>query len=351
MSPVGQAAATALVLAASLGACGHQQQKQEELSELQRTVSTLRAQNATYLKEIAELQNEVFILRDRVETRQVAAQRLAPPQLPSVTLEPGRATPAPDAAPALRREDGEPLYATEVVTSPDGPVTIEYTGEAARRSDRRPVLRLVGDRGGVVVEDVEAARPPFAAPAERAAVAVVRSPRPPSEVPPRVAAVMSVPVPERPERAPPTRAPSALVLYRSALDQLNGGAHADAAAGFREFLRLYPTHDYADNAQYWLGEVYYDLKDFTTAAREFRRVADLYPNGNKVPDALLKLGFSHLSLGDEATGRRVLRELVGSFREHPAARLAHERLVELGDGPAAAPAAVAERKHDSKENP
>jgi tol-pal system protein YbgF len=119
-------------------------------------------------------------------------------------------------------------------------------------------------------------------------------------------------------------------LYRRALDALTAGQHADAAAGFREFLRLHPAHDFADNAQYWLGECYYDLKDYQTAAREFRRVVDRYPDGNKVADALLKLGYAELALGDEPAGRGTLEKLARQFPKADAAGRAQAKLAELG---------------------
>jgi tol-pal system protein YbgF len=123
-------------------------------------------------------------------------------------------------------------------------------------------------------------------------------------------------------------------LYRRSLEALRGGRHDEAAAGFREFLHLHASHDYADNAQYWLAECYYDQKDFPTAVREFRRVLEKYPQGNKVPDALLKIGFCHLALGSTAVGRQTLERLVRTYPGHSAANLAATRLGELGATPA-----------------
>jgi tol-pal system protein YbgF len=85
----------------------------------------------------------------------------------------------------------------------------------------------------------------------------------------------------------------------------------------------------ADNSQYWLGECFYDRKDFTSAVREFRKVIEHYPSGNKVPDALLKVGFSYLSLGSVDAGRQTLSQLQRSYPRHEAAGLASARLAEL----------------------
>ncbi len=293
----------------SLVGCAHTATSENQ-DEMQRTLSALRAQNASYLKKISELENEVFILQDRVQTREVAAQRVGAPVLPSVTLDPRRDSDNGEAASGTRT-----LYNTEIVTDPDGPVTIEYTGAAADKSESRPVLRLVGDRGGVSVDSPEEASP--VAPSRTIARSVPRN-----EV--TVSAVEKRGTDSTSHGKNP-----ALELYRASLDGLTAGTHADAAASFREFLRRYPTHEYADNAQYWLGECYYDLKDYATAVREFRRVVEKHATGNKVPDALLKMGFSYLSLGENGAGRRSLQELVRTYPSHPSARLANERLAAL----------------------
>ena len=99
-----------------------------------------------------------------------------------------------------------------------------------------------------------------------------------------------------------------------------------------EWLRLFASHDFADNAQYWLAEVYYDQKDYPTAVREFRRVMEKYPQGNKVPDALLKLGFCHLALGSTEVARQTLEQVVRSYPGHGAAALATAKLADLGLG-------------------
>jgi tol-pal system protein YbgF len=316
---------------ASLVGCAHNTTVENQ-DEAQRTLSALRAQNAAYLKKISELENEVFILQDRVETREVAAQRVGAPALPSVTLTPAVQEDERSAGPS------NALYNTEVVTDPDGPVTIEYTGDATSKGDARPVLRLVGDRGGISVETPEPDSP--VAPAARSVAQ--RAPR---------TEVTVAPVEKRGTDSTSHGKNPALELYRASLDGLTAGTHADAASSFREFLRRYPTHDYADNAQYWLGECYYDLKDYATAVREFRRVVEKHANGNKVPDALLKIGFSYLSLGENGAGRRSLQELVRTFPQHPTARLAGERLAALSAESTPAPSSETASVAPSKEVP
>jgi tol-pal system protein YbgF len=279
-------------------------------AELEKKIETLRAQNAAYARQVEELENRVFILTDQLDSRRVAAGRAAPPpapapELPKVMLTPGDPTPPaePQAPPQSLLSDSD----------------IEYAGEAARPSPRRPILRLEGSGplGAAPAAADEAAGP------ATAAAAAVPAPAP---------VALAVPVVGADERG--GRAPTALVLYKTSLEHLRGRRHGEAVSGFRDFIRRFPDHDYADNAQYWLGECYYDLRDFAAAAREFRRVVQRFPQGNKVPDALLKAAFSHLQQGSLEPGREALEELLRTFPRHEAAGLAQAKLAELGRGAA-----------------
>ncbi|MGB8295268.1 MAG: tol-pal system protein YbgF [Polyangia bacterium] len=270
------------------------------MERLNRSIESLRVQNAEYAKQVEELENRVFILTDQLESRKVNEQKVATPQLPTVKLHPENDSASPDTAATL-------APATTMV-APESEV--EYAGEAAKSNGSRPVLRLHGEHASTFTE-----RP--AAEAE-----------------------------ERPARAAhesqgsvhANRDMEAFRLYRRAYEALRQGQHDGAAEGFREFLRRYAAHDLADNAQYWLGECYYDTKDFPAAVREFRRVVERFPHGNKVPDALLKVGYSYLALGSIEAGKQTLEQLVRSYPRHETAVLATARLAELDRAGAAHPA-------------
>ena len=118
--------------------------------------------------------------------------------------------------------------------------------------------------------------------------------------------------------------------YRNALEHLRAGRHDEAVLGLRTFVKKFPGHDYADNAQYWLGECFYDRKRYAEAASEFRAAVANYPLGNKAPDALLKLGYCLLAMGEQSKGRDALRQVPEAYPRTEAARLASERLAELG---------------------
>jgi tol-pal system protein YbgF len=282
----------------SLVACAHRGTDGAAVEQLTHQVETLRVQNAAYAKQVEELENRVFILSDQLESRKVNEQRAAPPQLPTITLhpEPARAIePEPEVFPDLA--------STVASSDPE----IEYAGEAAKTGTRRPLLKLQGEQAPVFSEPtIESAR---ASAREATRGTVVREPPP-----------------ARPKVAPDA---NAFQLYRKGYEALRAGQNESARDSFTEFLRLFVSHDLADNAQYWLGECSYDRKDYTSAVREFRRVVERYPHGNKVPDALLKVGYSYLALGSVDAGKQTLEQLIRSYPRHEAANLATARLAEL----------------------
>ena len=103
-----------------------------------------------------------------------------------------------------------------------------------------------------------------------------------------------------------------------------------AITALRAFLDAYPRHDLADNAQYWLGEVYYDQKDWARATVEFRAVIERYPKGNKVPDAMLKLGYCFAAVGQPTKARAALEQVISVYPRSQPAQLAARKLEELG---------------------
>jgi len=127
----------------------------------------------------------------------------------------------------------------------------------------------------------------------------------------------------------PTPPNPAGAAYQAAVAKVKAKDHDGAIAALRAFLARYPRHDLADNAQYWLGEVYYDAKDYARAVVEFRATVESYPRGNKVPDALLKLGFCFAQLGQTAKARAALQQVVDTYPRTQPAALATRKLAEL----------------------
>ena len=99
------------------------------------------------------------------------------------------------------------------------------------------------------------------------------------------------PLPKAPEGISPKD------LYEQALSDLKADKLDRAEEKFSQFLGSYPKDKLAENAQYWLGEVYYKQQNFAKAAVAFKEGYSKYPEGTKGPDCLLKLGLSMKALG------------------------------------------------------
>jgi len=114
--------------------------------------------------------------------------------------------------------------------------------------------------------------------------------------------------------------------YDNALAILNELRYDEAAAAFRAFLKQYQGSSYADNAQYWLGEVYYVTRDFKTALVEFGKLLEGFPDSPKVPGAMLKMGYSQFELKEWSAAADLLKQVVKRFPDSSTAKLAQKRL-------------------------
>ncbi len=117
--------------------------------------------------------------------------------------------------------------------------------------------------------------------------------------------------------------------YQAALTLLKSGRYKDAIQSYQLFLINYPESTFAPNAQYWMAEAYYVLKDFQSAAVQFQKVISAYPNSRKVADAHLKLGFAYYELKEWAKAREALETVIVEYSSSTAARLAQRRIQKM----------------------
>jgi tol-pal system protein YbgF len=174
--------------------------------------------------------------------------------------------------------------------------------------------------------------------ARKAAAAAPPPPRPPATTPP---ASSQAPPPAKPT----TGALQPEDVYQGAYIDFSKGSYALAMTGFREFLRRFPEHKLADNAQYWLGESHLSLgrsyanagqgdkatQELEEAVREFRKVITNYPRGDKVPTALYKEALALLDLKQPSVAQARLQYLIENFPRAEETPLARDRLATLKD--------------------
>jgi len=115
-------------------------------------------------------------------------------------------------------------------------------------------------------------------------------------------------------------------LYDHAFQSLKDLEYADAAERFHNFLGQYPSSEYADNAQYWLGESYYVTRNYDIALEAFQGVLANYPDSPKIADCLLKIGYTHYELKQWDQARAALIQVQEQYPGTTLARLAGSRL-------------------------
>ena len=124
----------------------------------------------------------------------------------------------------------------------------------------------------------------------------------------------------------PVSAEEEKAAYDLAFQALKELRYADAAEDFQAFLDRYPNSEYADNAQYWLGESYYVTRNYDIALTAFQDLLDKFPDSPKAPDALLKIGYTHYELEQWDSARAALTQVQENYPDTTLSRLAENRL-------------------------
>ena len=85
---------------------------------------------------------------------------------------------------------------------------------------------------------------------------------------------------------------SALDQYNFAFGLIKQADYPAAEEALRSFVQQHPSDALAGNAQYWLGETFFQRERFPEAASAFAEGYKRYPKSGKAADNLLKLGMS-----------------------------------------------------------
>jgi tol-pal system protein YbgF len=117
--------------------------------------------------------------------------------------------------------------------------------------------------------------------------------------------------------------------YEVAWRNLEKRDYRIAIARFKDFQKKYPKSNLAANAQYWIGESHYALREFDQAIIEFDAVRTKYPEAAKVPAALVKQAYAFAELGENSNARLLLQEVVEKYAQTPEATQAKQKLKSL----------------------
>ncbi|MCC7044699.1 MAG: tetratricopeptide repeat protein [Acidobacteria bacterium] len=128
----------------------------------------------------------------------------------------------------------------------------------------------------------------------------------------------------------PTSAPR---IYSQAMGDYMSQRYDIAIEGFREVIQTYPTAPDAANAQFQIGESFYQKKDCRSAIPEYQKFVDTYKDSDRRHEGLFMLGVCYSDLNQRTNAQRAFERVL---KEHPAsasAMMATQRLQGMGIKP------------------
>ncbi len=100
--------------------------------------------------------------------------------------------------------------------------------------------------------------------------------------------------------------------YQKALQTFDKRLYEKAQGLFSGILKKFPSGDYSDKAQYWIGECYYARNDYAGSIASFNKVLK-YKKTSKGDDAQLKIGMSYLRMGKNEKAIEELKRLIDRY--------------------------------------
>ncbi len=123
---------------------------------------------------------------------------------------------------------------------------------------------------------------------------------------------------------------SADKTYTDARRDLQTGKADLALQEFQQYLTYFPNTELAPSAQYYIGEIAYNRGDYKGAVDAFDSVLERYPQNPKTPDAHLMKGMALLKGGQRNRAAQEFRDLAMTYPRTDDARKAQQQLRQLG---------------------
>ncbi len=125
--------------------------------------------------------------------------------------------------------------------------------------------------------------------------------------------------------APPAGV-SAKSLYEGALRDKMGGNSDLALKGFGDYLTWFGDTEYAPNAQYYIGEIQFNQKQYDEALASFDKVLQAYTKNPKTNDARLMKARALVKLDRRADAEKEFRAIIDTAPSSDAATRARSEL-------------------------
>jgi tol-pal system protein YbgF len=114
--------------------------------------------------------------------------------------------------------------------------------------------------------------------------------------------------------------------FEAAYGLFKAGSHANAAKAFQEFLKKYPDSVHVFNANYWLGNAQFALKDYRGALDTYQGLLKDFPDTPKTADVLYGVAGCQQGLNRPITAHKTLKQLIAKYPTSEAAAKARKML-------------------------
>lgn len=118
-------------------------------------------------------------------------------------------------------------------------------------------------------------------------------------------------------------------LYQNGLDFMKRGSNSTARTLFQELLSVYPTSDFAPDAQYYIAESLDKEKNMAGADAAYAAVVTKYGDSPRAPTALYKRAQIAVQQGNTAEAKKMLEEVIKRFPRSNEAGIAADQLKQL----------------------
>ncbi|MGB6728335.1 MAG: tetratricopeptide repeat protein, partial [Terracidiphilus sp.] len=125
-------------------------------------------------------------------------------------------------------------------------------------------------------------------------------------------------------------APPLQQTFQAALSDFNAAKYSVATSEFQDVVHYYPLDDMAGTAQFYLGEIAYQQKNYPAAISAYNAVLEGFGGNAKAPAAQLHKGLALMAMNKRQEGVDELRALIRRHPQTPEARVARSKLNGMG---------------------
>lgn len=101
-------------------------------------------------------------------------------------------------------------------------------------------------------------------------------------------------------------------LYNTGLRAFNSRNYKKAIKIFTDVITRFPSGEYTDNANFWIGECFYSLGEFPSALKSYEKVLT-FKSSSKADDAQFKLGVTYNKMGQQTLAKQELDKLINRY--------------------------------------